>query len=350
MAEAPWFLVNYNNSPSQSKAILHLKLRLFVQMVALYARLFQKTFALRILRICNKKTPSRAQALWPWKERMPGLEFVSECQRIFWDSFSYLKQAKNKSFHLERTHQKCGFKYFASTWTWKLRSVFSYASCWMMFCLNIRIIFIENGKPTNQRPASSPRELQVSESELGVQVQAWSRTCQWTPCKVEAIICLNTRCRGRWPANKMDMIHVIFHVSFRYAKLQSHLLAVHFRISSDRKIFPHLPTPLPSSCVAWIQIIPWNPMKRTVWSFLQPTFWVWDLSPSSTFSMCKGSWRDRFCSTSTKSHDYMQSTWLTKSTLLSKSSVWLVMFDFSQPPSPAHLLNDFFLRQENIRT
>lgn len=112
----------------------------------------------------------------------------------------------------------------------------------------------------------------------------------------------------------------------------------------------NLPTPLPSSCVAWIQIIPWNPMKRTVWSFLQPTFWVWDLSPSSTFSMCKGSWRDRFCSTSTKSHDYMQSTWLTKSTLLSKSSVWLVMFDFSQPPSPAHLLNDFFLRQENIRT
>lgn len=215
-------------------------------MVALYARLFQKTFALRILRICNKKTPSRAQALWPWKERMPGLEFVSECQRIFWDSFSYLKQAKNKSFHLERTHQKCGFKYFASTWTWKLRSVLSYASCWMIFCLNIRIIFIENGKPTNQRPASRPRELQVSESELGVQVQAWSRTCQWTPCKVEAIICLNTRCRGRWPANKMDMIHVIFHVSFRYAKLQSHLLAVHFRISSDRKIFP-----LHSPHLAW---------------------------------------------------------------------------------------------------
>ena len=207
--------------------------------------------------------------------------------------------------------------------------------------------FIENGKPTNQRPTSSPRELQVSESELGVQVQAWSRTCQWTPCKVEAIICLNTRCRGRWPANKMDMIHVIFHVSFRYAKLQSHLLAVHFRISSDRKIFP-----LHSPHLAWHGFksshgIQWNARCD---HFCNPHFWVWDLSPSSTFSMCKGFWRDRFCSTGAKSHDYMQSTWLTKSTLLSKSSVWLVMFDFSQPPSPAHLLNDFFLRQENIRT
>ena len=207
------------------------------------------------------------------------------------------------------------------------------------------LLRMEN-QPTNQRPASSPRELQVSESELGVQVQAWSRKSHANGplAKGWQVYLFEHTLQGKMTSKQNGDESCHISCFFPICKAAVTSLSCSFQ-----NLFPpqNLPTPLPSSCVAWIQIIPWNPMKRTVWSFLQPTFWVWDLSPSSTFSMCKGSWKDRFCSTGTKSHDYMQSTWLTKSTLLSKSSVWLVMFDFSQPPSPAHLLDDFFLRQEN---
>ena len=184
---------------------------------------------------------------------------------------------------------------------------------------------------TNQ-PARSPRELQVSESELGVQVPAWSQKSHanghrhwkerqkiWSLQSGGNHLLEHVSEEGRWPANKMGMIHFICHVSFLYLKLQSHPSAVHFKISSpSTPLLPGMDSnhPMKSNETHGdvLLIFPPNKNGSQNSTTATPIFGFQDLSPSSTFSMSKGSWQwNSFCS-GAKSHHYMTFTWLTKST------------------------------------
>ena len=316
-------------------------------MVALYARLFQKTFALPILRICNKKHPAEHKHFD--LEKKGCREFFHNVKGYFETRLAIWSKLKTKAFTLKGRIKNVVSSILPAHGHGNWEAFWATHHGWMIFCLNIRIVLYwewNTNQPTNDQQAvlGSSKDQNLNS---GFRTKPEVGHANGPLAKWRQVYVFEHTLQGKMTGKQNG--HDSCHISCFFPICKD---AVTSLSGSFQNLFPpqNLPTPLPSSCVAWIQIIPWNPMKRTVWSFLQPTFWVWDLSPSSTFSMCKGSWRDRFCSTGTKSHDYMQSTWLTKSTLLSKSSVWLVMFDFSQPPSPAHLLDDFFLRQENIRT
>ena len=198
----------------------------------------------------------------------------------------------------------------------------------MIFCLNIGITFIENGKPTNGPTSpTSPRELQVSESELGVQVPAWS---QWRQSSAW------TRFRGRKMTSKQNG-----HDSF----LMSCLFPI-FKAAVTSLSCP-LHSPLTWHGFKSSHEIQWNPpwcfakfsSKKTDLKTQQlqtPIFGFQDLSPSSTFSMSKGSWQwNSFCS-GAKSHHYMTFTWLNQHTLVQiicvTGNVWLFS-TFPGPPS-----------------
>lgn len=191
---------------------------------------------------------------------------------------------------------------------------------------------------TNQ-PASSPRELQVSESELGVQVQAWSQKSHANGhLQSGGNHLFEQTLQGKMTSKQNG--HDSCHISCLFPICKA---AVTSLSCSFQNLFPpqNRPTPLPLSCVAWIQVIPWNPMKRTVRSFLQPPFWVRDLSPSSTFSMCKGSWRDSGTVFAQLAQNHMATwnshDWPNQHTLVQiirvTGNVWLFSTTFPSPPS-----------------
>ena len=148
--------------------------------------------------------------------------------------------------------------------TWKLRSVLSYASCWMIFCLNIRIIFIENGKPTNQPTNDQQAVLGSSKYQnlnSGFRFKPEVGHANGPLAKWRQVYVFEHTLQGKMTGKQNG--HDSCHISCFFPICKD---AVTSLSGSFQNLFPpqNLPTPLPSSCVAWIQIIPWNPMKRTV--------------------------------------------------------------------------------------